>query len=80
MVLPAKGRWLPTNCKLIDMGSHVLLSGSHVLLSGSQLQTCSYFDEAESIQTFHCNDEVVEVVHMTSAGLRNNLELHRIRL
>jgi hypothetical protein len=64
---------MPTNCKLTDMGSHVLLSGS-------QLQTCSYFDESESIQTFHYNDEVVEVVHTTSAGLRNNLELHRIRL
>jgi hypothetical protein len=71
---PSKGTMaMPTNCKLTDMGSRVLLSGS-------QLQTYSYFDEAESIQTFHCNDEVVEVVHMTSAGLRSNLELHRIRL
>jgi hypothetical protein len=71
---PGKGTMaMLTNCKLTDMGSRVLLSGS-------QLQTCSYFDEAESIQTFHYNDEVVEVVHTTSAGLRNNLELHRIRL
>jgi hypothetical protein len=53
---------MPTNCKSTNMGSRVLLSGS-------QLQTCSYFNEAKSVQTFHCNDKVVEVLHTTFAGL-----------
>jgi hypothetical protein len=76
MVLPVDRRGtmaMPTNCKSTDMGSRVVLSGS-------QIQTCSYFHEAESVQTFHCNDEVVEVVHTTYAGLGNNLALHRLRL